>query len=189
MTSLSPTPTLTTSRLVLRPFTLADADPLFCIMNVPTMMQYFPNPNPPTPDRVERMIARQLEQWQTIGYGWWALALPATGALLGWCGLQFLPETGETEVGYLLARTHWGQGLATEAARASVDYGFTTFEFAEIIGITHPQNRASQRVLEKIGMTFTAATRYFEMECCRYAVDQATWLGSNSATKPAITKP
>ncbi len=132
-------------------------------------MQYFPDPNPPDRERVERLVLRQLEHWQTHGYGWWAVAWPADGRLLGWCGFQYLPDTAEVEVGYLLAHAVWGQGLATEAATAAVDFGFTHFPLAEIIGITHPANLASQRVLEKAGLTFTAATRYFTMSCYRFA--------------------
>ena len=117
-----------------------------------------------------RIVNRQIEQWQTVGYGWWALTPRTEERLIGWCGLQFLPETDETEVGYLLAQPAWGQGLATEAARAAVAYAFEHFDFPELIGITHPDNIASQRVLQKAGMHFSRADRYFNMDCFRYAV-------------------
>ena len=168
-------PTIHIARLTLRGFTLADAEPLFRITNEPDMMQYFPNPNPPDRERVERLIVRQLEHWQSHRYGWWAVAWPADGCLLGWCGLQYLPETDEVEVGYLLERPVWGQGLATEAATATVNFGFSHFPLQELIGITHPANLASQRVLEKAGLGFTQATRYFTMACYRFAISRAEW--------------
>jgi ribosomal-protein-alanine N-acetyltransferase len=174
MMSIHP-PTLTTPRLALRPFTQEDIEPLHVIMSAPDVMRYFPRTDSPDLERTQRMIAHQIDEWATRGYGWWAVTWAADGALLGWCGLQYLPDTDETEVGYLLGQPWWGRGLATEAARASVAYGFERFGFAEIIGITHPENLASQRVLQKCGMTFTAATNYFGMDCFRFSVSLVDW--------------
>lgn len=169
---MSQPPTLFTARLALRPFTLDDIEPLHKLIAVPGVMRYFPRPDPPDLERTQRIVTHQITEWATRGYGWWAVTWAADGVLLGWCGLQYLPDTAETEVGYLLGQAWWGLGIATEAARASVAYGFEHFDFAEIIGITHPDNVASQRVLQKCGMTFTAATRYFGMNCFRFAVSR-----------------
>lgn len=172
---MSHAPTITTERLILRPFTLDDVQPLQEIAAAPGVMRYFPTPAPPDLARTQRMVQHQIDEWNARGYGWWALTLPADRALIGWCGLQYLPDSDETEVGYLLGRSWWGQGFATEAARASVDFGFEHFAFPEIIGITHPENEASQNVLRKCGMTFTAATRYFNMDCFRFSVTRRNW--------------
>ncbi len=174
-------PTLSTARLILRPFTLDDAEALHRLAAAPGVMQYFPTPEPPDLARIERLIARQLNEWAERGYAWWAVTLPADGTLIGWCGLQYLPDTDETEVGYLLGRAWWGQGFATEAARASMAFGFARFDFAEIIGITHPDNIASQNVLKKCGMRFTAATRYFNMDCFRFAIGRDGWIAERVA--------
>jgi ribosomal-protein-alanine N-acetyltransferase len=136
------------------------------------VLRYFPTPDPPERDRVERLIAHQLKHWEEHRYGWWAVELRESGALLGWNGLQFLPETGETEVGYLLAREYWGRGLATEGAHASVEYGFEHLGLLTIIGITHPENTASQHVLEKLGMTLTGPAHYFGMDCLHFTMDR-----------------
>ena len=80
---------------------------------------------------------------------------------MGWNGLQFLPETNETEVGYLLSRRFWGRGYTTEGARAALQFGFERFELEQIIGLVHPENIASQRVLEKAGLKFTNQAKYF----------------------------
>lgn len=165
-------PHLQTTRLLLRPFVVDDISALCTIMNEPGIMRYFPNPAPPERARVERMIARQIEVAAKYGRAFWAVEWPADGSLAGWCGLQYLEESAETEVGYLLGQRWWGRGLATEAARAAVAYGFEHFPLSEIIGITHPDNARSQHVLEKCGLRFTAATRYFEMECYRYAISR-----------------
>jgi RimJ/RimL family protein N-acetyltransferase len=84
--------------------------------------------------------------------------------------LYFLSETNETEVGYLLSRDFWSKGYATESTRASLDYGFTTLGLQEIIGLTHPENTASQRVLQKCNMAFTHRAQYFGMEMARFSV-------------------
>ncbi len=159
---------LTTPRLTLRPFDAGDVPALFAILQEPDIMQYFPTPGTPDLARVERIVAGQMAAWETYGRTFWALEWRETGALIGWCGLQFLSATAETEVGYLLARPFWGQGLATEAARRAVSYGFDDLALAAIIGITHPANTASQNVLRKAGLAFTGPARYFEMDCCRF---------------------
>ena len=170
MTTPHELPTLHTTRLTLRQFAPADVAALHQILLTPDILRYFPTPGAPSLERTTRIVNRQIEQWQTIGYGWWALTTPAADQLIGWCGLQFLPETNETEVGYLLAQPFWGQGLATEAAQATAAYAFEHYDFPELIGITHPDNIASQRVLQKAGMVFTRADRYFNMGCFRYAM-------------------
>jgi ribosomal-protein-alanine N-acetyltransferase len=161
--------TLTTSRLTLRPFRPEDTPALFAILSTPHIMQYFPNPTTPDFGRVERLVARQIQQWETQGRTFWALEWGASGELMGWCGLQYLPQTDETEVGYLLAQPWWGRGIATEAARRSVAYGFEELHLDSIIGITHPDNTVSQNVLRKCGLAFTGPARYFDMDCYRFA--------------------
>jgi len=167
-------PTLTTPRLTLRPFTEADAEPLHRILNEDGILRYFPRPEPPDLARVQRLIAGQLRHWEEHGLGWWAVELRstserrATGELLGWNGLQYLPDTEEVEVGYLLSRRRWGQGLATEGAQAALRFGIETLRLGSIIGVVHPENIASQRVLEKAGLTLINEADYFGMHVCRY---------------------
>jgi RimJ/RimL family protein N-acetyltransferase len=168
-------PTLITARLTLRAFTEADIDPLQRILSEEGVLRYFPRTDPPDRDRVERLIGHQLRQWEEHGCGWWAVELRSQNGLIGWNGLQFLPETGETEVGYLLGKPFWGQGLATEGARASLQYGFEHFDLETIIGITHPENIASQRVLEKLGLSLTGPARYFDMDCLRFSIERSSF--------------
>jgi ribosomal-protein-alanine N-acetyltransferase len=173
-------PTIVTPRLILRPFTSQDAGSLHRVLGGRDVLRYFPNPEPPTMERAERMIAHQLEHWRDYGYGWWAVELSATGEYTGWCGLQFLPETEETEVGYLLGRPFWGRGLATEAAQASVRHGFEVLGLETIVAIVHPENIASQRVIEKLGMSFTGQAHYFGMPCYHYTLERTPITGSDS---------
>jgi ribosomal-protein-alanine N-acetyltransferase len=161
-------PKIETMRLWLRPFTPADNALMHQLMNGKDVMRYFPGTQSPTLEQIERMLAGQAQHWQEHGYGWWAVELKATQMLIGWCGLQYLPETDETEVGYLLGRDYWGRGLATEAAQTSVEWGFAHLPIDTIIAITHTENTASQHVAEKCGLTFARADEYFGMDCFVY---------------------
>lgn len=163
-------PTIHTQRLTLRPFTLADIRPLHRILSEPDILDYFPRTDPPEVERVGKIIQNQLAHWEAHHLGWWAV-IPEEGAeLIGWNGLQFLAETGETEVAYLLSKPYWGQGYATEAARAAIKYGFETLNLGQIIGLTHPENKASQNVLKKCGMHYTVRKEYFGMQLLRFSL-------------------
>ena len=147
-------PIIKTARLTLRPFTKQDSKPLYQILGVPGVLEYFPSSDPLDLERVQKLVQRQIDQWGDHDYGWWAVEPDRAGELIGWSGLQYLPETDEIEIGYLLSKPYWGKGLATESAIAGLDYGFNSLGIGKIIGIVHPENVASQKVLEKIGLSF-----------------------------------
>lgn len=171
-------PIIITPRLTLRPLAETDAAPLHAIYQQEGVLRYFPNPNPPPLDRVERFVQAQAPHWAEHGYGNWAVALNHNAEIIGWAGLWFIDETGETEVGYLLGRDFWGQGYASEAARASVDFGFDRRGLGQIIGLTHPDNAASQRVLEKCGLRLTGRQVYFGMEMTKYTTAKQNVISS-----------
>jgi ribosomal-protein-alanine N-acetyltransferase len=123
------------------------------------------------------MVLGHQAHWRERGYGLWAVEARSTGQLMGRSGLQYLPETDEVEVDFLLGRAHWGKGFATEAGRASVRYGFEEVGVESIVGIVHPDNTASRRVLEKLGMRSTGPAEYFGMACYRYAVERSAYDG------------
>ena len=161
-------PSIKTARLTLRSFTLQDAEPLHYILIIPGVLEYFPSSDPPGLERVQKLVERQINHWEDHNYGWWAVEPTGAGELIGWSGLQYLPETDEIEIDYLLSKLYWGKGLATESAIAGLDYGFNSLGIEKIIGIVHPENVASQKVLEKIGLRFQEQTEYFGLECDKY---------------------
>jgi len=171
-----PISTISTTRLILRPLVFEDAGVLHQIYQVEGVLHYFPSPNPPTLEKVQKFIASQASHWADHGYGNWALTLKDGGQLIGWAGPQFLPETGETEIGYLLARPFWGCGYATEAARASLAFIFGNFDFPRIIALVHPENIASAHVLEKCGLSLLDRKEYFGMQMCRYLIERDHFL-------------
>ena len=117
-------------------------------------------------------MSEQQDQWDKHGYGWWALELQDNHKLIGWCGLGFLDETKETEILYLLGKSFWGKGLATEAAHFSRNYAFDKVKLDTVIGLVHPDNLMSQRVLEKTGLSFDNRAQYFGLELYKYSISK-----------------
>ena len=169
---------LDTARLLLRPFTLHDHAAHARIYSDPAVMQYMPR-GPLTPAAAQEASLAVLKQfmahWDRHAFGVWAVTDKTTGALLGQCGLRFLPELQEVEVLYLLARAHWRQGFASEAAAASLAYGFEQANLERIIALTKPENTASRRVMEKLGMQYEKPLRIFNLDAVYYAITRDAW--------------
>ncbi|MEW2219127.1 GNAT family N-acetyltransferase [Streptomyces sp. NPDC006990] len=111
------------------------------------------------PDRVPQCdvsVAQFQAEFDQRGYGWWAVGVQATGAFIGFAGLDQvddgMPFTG-VEIGWRLARSACGQGYATEAALTVLAHGFDTLGFSEILAVTTATNLRSQVVMRRIGMT------------------------------------
>jgi len=162
--------TLQTQRLTLRPLESADAEVLHRIYQTEGILQYFPPTGPPTLYKVQRYIMRQQEHWDRHGFGHWGITLDGENQIIGWVGLQFLPELNETEVGYLFDKPFWGQGLATEAALASIQFGFESHRLDHIIGLVHPENTGSRRVIEKCGMNYVETIHIWNIDLMRHTL-------------------
>jgi RimJ/RimL family protein N-acetyltransferase len=145
-----------TGRLLFRRQTLEDLDALWALYCNPEITKYIPD----APRSYEE--AREELEWHMNGHpknpelGLWATIHKETGKFIGRCGL--LPWTidgqHEVEVAYTIAQDYWGQGLGTEAARAILEYGFEKLNLSRLICVIDSENVASQRVAEKIGMSF-----------------------------------
>ena len=143
--------TLHTQRLRLRPRTLADVDANLAMDLDPQVHRYI-LATPPDPDRWRTRLAAQITRgWPPTG-GLWAVERRGEPGFLGWCGLFALGHSGLIEIGYRYMPAAWGQGIASEAARAVLEHGFRVLALDPIVAVTHPDNRASQRVLRKIGL-------------------------------------
>ena len=163
-------PSIKTARLLLRPWTPDDAEALFNILQDQAVLRYLPNTSPPPLELAEKYIALQLDHWQERGYGHWAVVSQEDGQVLGWNGLGYLPEINETEVAYLLRQSAWNRGYASEAAQAAIRFGFNNGGLESIIGLVHPDNTASIRVLEKSGLTYADRITLWGVELKRYRI-------------------
>jgi RimJ/RimL family protein N-acetyltransferase len=130
-----------------------DLDVMAELLSDPEVMTYYDYPK----DRTEALAWIRWNQrlYQERGFGLWLIELRETGAFVGDCGLtpQDVEGTTEIEVGYHVRRSLQGRGYATEAAAASRDYGSDVLGLDRLIAIIHPDNVASQRVAEKIGLS------------------------------------
>lgn len=149
-----------TPRLLLRQWRAADRRPLQALNADPIVMAHFPKPltheeSDAMADRCERLIAKH-------GWGVWATEIRTTGEFIGFVGLHIprndLPVSPCVEILWRLAQTHWGQGLATEAARGALRIGFEVLRLTEIVSFTVPANKRSRAVMERLGMQMDAAT-------------------------------
>jgi RimJ/RimL family protein N-acetyltransferase len=146
---------LLTARLVLRQWRDADLQPWAALNADPEVMRYFPAPL--TREESDALAERSRTAISERGWGLWALEVVDGASFIGFVGLaeprfdaHFTPAV---EVGWRLARDHWGQGYATEAARAAIEFGFGELELTEIVSFTSVVNERSRRVMERLGMT------------------------------------
>ena len=163
-------PTIQTSHLLLQAWTPEDASLWVDILHEDGILRYFPNQTPPSPETADAYIAHHRSHWEKFGYGHWAVLTIQNGLIVGWAGLEFLPELGETEVAYLLSKRVQGRGYATEAACAAVRFGFEKASLVKIVGLVHPENAASVRVLEKCGLSFFDKITLWGLEMSRYRI-------------------
>ena len=148
-----------TERLLMRRWQDADR-PAFAALNAdPAVMEYFPS----TSDRraSDALVDRIEAHFDARGFGLWAVEIPGVAPFIGFVGL-WTPSfeahfTPTVEVGWRLAREHWGRGYASEAAQTAVAAGFDELGLEEIVAFTVPANFRSRRVMERLGMTHDAA--------------------------------
>jgi RimJ/RimL family protein N-acetyltransferase len=149
-------PQIKTERLLMRRWVQSDLDP-FADMNAdPVVMEHFASGTRTREETADFMAAIEAE-FESHGYGLWAIEIPGVDAFIGFVGLHTVPFeshfTPSVEVGWRLAHAYWHRGYATEAARAAVKFGFERAGLAEIVSFTNAGNLRSQRVMERIGMT------------------------------------
>ncbi len=172
-----------TERLQLRPYTLDNLDELAVILSNPEVMKYSPR-GPIPQDKVKQVTQEILEffmrHWNQHGFGVWGVFEKATGKLLGQCGLNYLPNSPEVEVLYRLDQAYWNQGIATEATKASLRYGFEEVKLDKIVAITAPEHIASRRVMEKAGLQYEKDAHFYDLYVVYYALARENWQRDNS---------
>jgi ribosomal-protein-alanine N-acetyltransferase len=164
-----------TGRLLLRCFTEEDFEAYARIMGDRNVGRWFPKGDGYTREESEKSLGTILNHWDKHGFGIWAIVDKTSGALLGRCGLNFIAETSEVEVDFVVTPDSWGRGYATEAGKAALAYGFEKLNLDRIIALAKPDNTASRRVIEKIGMRYIKNAEYWGITCAYYAVSRSQY--------------
>lgn len=163
-----------TERLLLRPVTADDIDDLVALHDDPLVAEYLG-----ARDRewYEWRIAASLEEWKLRGHGFVVIADAGSGRFLGRGGFKFWPEFGETELGWVLRPQARGRGIATEAARALLDWGFEELPVPYVTAMIRPGNEASIAVAERLGMSPSREDELRGDEVVVYSIDREVWAG------------
>ncbi len=165
----------TTERLTMRAMTPDDAEAFYLLNSNADVMRFTHEPLCASVDDAREAIAAYPD-FDRYGYGRWGCFLNTGGPMIGFCGLKYLPEFDAVDIGYRLLPKHWGRGLATEAALATIAFGFDTLKLDRIIALTIAENTGSIRVLEKIGMRRDGTVEYDGLHPLKYVIDA----GANS---------
>jgi RimJ/RimL family protein N-acetyltransferase len=163
---------LETERLRIRLFEPArDAEPLFELWGDEEAMRFVR----PASGSVEEVRERleQILEWNRSGWGLWALDERQGGRLVGTVGLFPLAREGpEIELAYHVVPSRWGRGYATEAGAALLDASWRETDLDHVVAVAFEENRASRRVMEKLGMTYEGPARYMDHELVRYSISR-----------------
>jgi RimJ/RimL family protein N-acetyltransferase len=149
-----------------------DAAQLHVMYSDPTTLEYISSSPHRTIDDTLAGIARRSEHQEEHGFALWSVVERASGRVVGDCGLQMLEGGPEVELGYKLARDARGRGYATEAARAWIEHGFRELALERIVAVAWPDNVASRRVMEKVGMTLRGPGHHYGHETVLYEISR-----------------
>jgi RimJ/RimL family protein N-acetyltransferase len=141
---------ITTERLIIRPFAVADFDAIHEVWSDPAVMGAIPSPAYDREQSWARLLGK-LRHQALHGFSKWAVTEKAGGMVIGECGVHYLEDGPDIELGYKLARAFWGQGLAAEAAQACLNWALAKRP-ERVVAIVDPANARSARILTKIGM-------------------------------------
>ena len=159
---------LETARLKLRLFTPDDVRVMYNLSTDPEVMKYADTPVRNIEEAKKRLEQGPLADYKNYGYGRFAVELKETGEVIGFCGIKYLPEIDLAEVGYRYLKKHWGRGIGTEAAEVCVSFARDDLKIEKLIALIMPENVASIRVAEKLGMTKGPLIHIYGLDALQY---------------------
>ena len=166
---------LETERLLLRQFTEDDVDNLLDLDSDPEVMRFINHGKPTPRDVVQNdILPRFLSYYERFaGFGFWAAMEKSSGQFLGWFHFRSMEGSppDEIELGYRLRKEAWGKGYGTEGSRALIRKGFTELGVRRVVASTYQDNLASQRVMEKAGMTLVRTFHMTPEELTSHGLD------------------
>lgn len=165
-------PTIETARLRLRMFADRDFDSTWRLFNDPEVQKYLSPENRRARAQVKTILDNSVEHWKRRGFALWCVSEKSRDTMCGYCGFQYFDETPAVEILFAFHKNAWGKGFATEAANASLRFGFERLQLKKIYAATHPENTASRAVLEKIGMVFETRTTHYGIDTATYSISR-----------------
>jgi RimJ/RimL family protein N-acetyltransferase len=177
--------TLETRRLLLHPLGRGDLADLVALDRDPEVMRYVGSPagvkSPAETEQRARTRIEESERGDHAPLGFWRVEGQGDGIFHGVAALLRMPEGGDVpaggdvEIAYRLARSAWGRGIATEAAGALIVHGLRTLGLPRLVAVTYPENRASQRVLDKLGFERRGLTEYKGVQTTFHVLTREAW--------------
>jgi ribosomal-protein-alanine N-acetyltransferase len=172
-----------TRRLSMRPFTMNEADALHHLWTDPQVRRYLWDDIVIPRERATEVVENSIASFAQRGFGLWAVFPKDKDELIGFCGFRLFDDPPEVEILYGISPSHWGQGLATEAAQAMLRCGFEEHGFERIFAGADPPNAASFRVMEKCGMTFAKRMFINNIEVVYYVIPREAFQRDDSFYK------
>ncbi|WP_171044281.1 GNAT family N-acetyltransferase [Pseudoalteromonas citrea] len=167
---------INTLRTIIREFTLADASSVLALNGDPIVTQYTADNSPIlTLNDAQTVISNiWLHEYALYGYGRWAVLDNTTHKVIGFCGLKYIPEVGLPDIGYRFLPQYWGNGYATESALACTAYCKSELGVSQFFGDVIADNKASIRVLQKLGLKFSGYVKTDSITFQRYLLSTPT---------------
>jgi RimJ/RimL family protein N-acetyltransferase len=166
---------LETQRLILDTWQSADWTAFRPIATDVEVVRYITGGVPWSDDRIRSFVDRQIELYRTRGFCRWKLLQKPAGNLIGFCGVGIWRDGLEPEIGWWLARAYWGRGLASEAAAEALDDAFERAGLERVVSIAMSENRASIRIMEKLGLEFDGEFESEGVRLVRHAMDRVRY--------------
>jgi RimJ/RimL family protein N-acetyltransferase len=172
--------TIETPRLILRPFTVDDAEASLEMSQDAEVMKFLGGVDTGTVEEHREMLRKApIGDYEKYGFGRHAVFLKETGEYMGFNGLKYVEELQEVDIGWRIKSKFWRQGYAYESALACIEFAFTDLGLDRIVSLANVENTASFRLMEKLGMTFEKELHIFDEDAVYYALNKSDWLKMN----------
>ncbi len=143
---------------------------MFLFINDPDVQKYLSPRNKKDRQQLENLLIKINRNWSERGFSIWCVVDKISDQMLGYCGFQYFDKTENIEIIFGILKENWRKGLATEAAKASVKYGFENLGFNKIYAATDPENIASRFVIEKIRLRYDEKNTHYDMNLLVYSI-------------------
>ena len=168
-------PEIETERLLLRMYKAGELESVYILITDKDVTRFFPDYYTVDKENVLKSLPRRVERWRKYGFGQLGVFDKTSDELIGYCGLQYLDNTEEVEIYYGLHKHFWGKGLAKEASKAMLRFGFEEAKLSRIVGVTHPENTASQKVLKSLGFVQGENGRFYDLEAAYFSLTHTNY--------------